>query len=306
MLNPYKLRYVIANFGRSYKLINEEIGEIAYQCPYCKELGKKFSDYKLYVNVNKLVYDCKRCGRQGYLAYKDISLLEDDRPSLASLLSAPAEEGSYIRIPKDLLIDYPDTKAFDYMLGRGFSKEDIRKYSFRLPGINESKLIGRVVIPNQIFYSNYTDMFTARSYTGSSLRYYNPPNSQKSKILFNAHNIPENPEYLILNEGPLNSIIAGDLSVASYGKVLSKEQFQIIKRINPYKIYISYDTDAKEQSEDLCKKFLEYSSIKPFLVILPDNKDAVDLGKEKYKEIVFSTQRYSLRSSFIDILSRCL
>ena len=304
MVNRYKLAYVVSKFGSDYAVANEVAGEITYHCPFCPSHGKRNNDRKLYINVNKLVYDCKRCGSQGSLRSRQADLYEDETDvseSLVSLFSEVEDTSSYYHLPSDKLIDFPDSTAYKYMVSRGFTPNDMIKYSMRLPGIkDDGKLMGRVVIPNRIVYSDYTDMFTARSFVGHPNRYYNPPNSQKSKILFNIQNIKPNPDYLILNEGPLNSIIAGDYSVASYGKVLSNTQFKLIKDLHPKEIYISYDTDAEEQSEALCKKFLSYTDIVPHKVMLPDNKDAVDLGHEGYLDIVLNTKKYTCFTSLLD------
>ena len=300
MINQSKLSYVISKFGTDYVIASEGAGEITYHCPFCPEQGKRNNDRKLYVNVNKLVYDCKRCGTQGSLRSKEAEFF-DDETSLKDLFPTPEDLSLYYHLPSDKLIDFPASNAYKYMVSRGFTPSDMIKYSMRLPGLKDGNLLGRVVIPNRILYRDYTDMFTARTFIDHPNRYYNPPNSQKSKILFNLHNIPANPDYIILNEGPLNSIIAGDYSVASYGKVLSNAQFKLIKDLNPKEIYISYDTDAEEQSEALCKKFLSYTDIVPHKVMLPENKDAVDLGHERYLDIVLNTKKYTCFTSLLDL-----
>ena len=71
MLNHSNLRLVISVLGSDYAVANESSGEITYHCPYCPSYGKRNNDRKLYVNVNKLVYDCKRCGTKGSLRPKD-------------------------------------------------------------------------------------------------------------------------------------------------------------------------------------------------------------------------------------------
>lgn len=300
MLNQSNLSYITAKFGADYIIASESAGEIVYHCPFCPERGKKNSDRKLYVNVNKLAYDCKRCGTRGFLWSKEAEFFEDNT-ALKDLFSKQEDLSLYYHLPADRLIDYPSSTAYSYMIGRGFTPDDMIKFSMRLPGTKDRNLLGRVVVPNRIVYKDYTDMFTARTFTGQPNRYYNPPNSRKSKILFNLHNIPPNPDYIILNEGPLNSIIAGDYSVASYGKILSNAQFRLIKELNPKEIYISYDTDAEEQSEVLCKKFLAYTDIVPHKVMLPDNKDAVDLGHERYLDIVLNTKKYNCFASLLDM-----
>ena len=199
MINQSKLSYVISKFGTDYVIASEGAGEITYHCPFCPEQGKRNKDRKLYVNVNKLVYDCKRCGTQGSLRSKEAEFF-DDETSLKDLFPTPEDLSLYYHLPSDKLIDFPASNAYKYMVSRGFTPSDMIKYSMRLPGLKDGNLLGRVVIPNKILYKDYTDMFTARTFIDQPNRYYNPPNSQKSKILFNLHNIPANPDYIILNE----------------------------------------------------------------------------------------------------------
>ena len=177
------------------------------------------------------------------------------------------------------------------MKSRGFTDDDMYKYSMRLPGLTGG-FAGRVVIPNQVISHNWTDMYVARTYMNHPNRYKNPPNSRKSKILFNYHNIPDNPDVLILNEGPLNSIIAGDNSVASFGKALSHDQLDLIIKKNPKKLYVSYDTDAIHYALNTCEAVKAGSDIKVYFVELPDGKDAVDLGRSKYLDIVYNSKEF--------------
>lgn len=305
MINERNLRYVISVFGNDYTIENAEKGEIAYNCPFCPELGHRNDDRKMYVNVNKLKYNCFRCESKGSLSRGLSSEFNtsDVLGALEGLLdnsSSTEEETSYFKIPKDRLIDYKDSTGYQYMHSRGFTDEDIDKYSMRLPGVGD--LIGRVVVPNRIISNNWTDMFVARTYINQPNRYKNPTNSRKSQLLFNYHNIPDNPEYMILNEGPLNSIIAGDYSVASFGKSLSVDQMQLILDKHPTKLYVSYDTDARKKALETCDRFIERSDIEIYLVELPEKwdpikkemkgLDAVDLGRDKYLDIVFNSPRF--------------
>lgn len=305
-MNERNFKYVISIFGDDYSIENKSRGEISFHCPFCPELGHRNDDKKLYVNVNKLVYHCFRCESKGYLSkensseFDDVDILKLFSDYFSNDKSTYEYETSYFRIPEDRVIDYKNSEAYKYMKSRGFTDDDIEKYSMRIPGIGD--LLGRVVVPNVIISKNWTDIYVARTYMNHPNRYKNPNNSRKSKILFNYHNIPDNPEYMILNEGPLNSIIAGDLSVASFGKSLSIDQRKMIINKNPKKLYISYDTDARDKAIHDCDDFANNSNIEVYLVELPEvydsiNKkmkglDAVDLGRSRYLDIVFNTERF--------------
>lgn len=305
MINERNLRYIIGLFGDDYSIENETAGEISYHCPFCPSLGHRNDDKKLYVNTNKLVYQCFRCESKGSLNQKissEFNTVDIGKTFLDYIndSSTDKEETSYFHISPVLLINEKDSTGYKYMRDRGFTDEDIELYSMRLSGLDN--LIGRVIIPNEVISKNWTDMYVARTYIDHPNRYKNPANSKKSQILFNYHRIPDNPKYMILNEGPLNSIIAGKLSVASFGKVLSDTQLQMILDKHPEHLYVSYDTDAIEYALKVCDSVKSRSDIHVHLVELPevvsnttgDKKglDAVDLGRDKYYEIVFNTPEF--------------
>lgn len=297
MMSEVRLRYVISKFGRDYVVANKQSSEITYHCPFCPSLGKRNDDRKLYVNVNKLLWHCKRCDSAGSLNQGSSDLYSVDMYNDIVRWLDPSScrededmESDFYHIPEFKIVDYKDSIPYEYMKSRGFSDEDMEKYSIRISGVDE--FIGRVVIPNKIISNNWTDMYSARSYVGHSNKYKNPSNSKKSRILFNYDNIPDNPDYMILNEGMLDSIIAGDFSVASFGKNLSNEQKRLIIQKNPKKLYVSFDSDAKDNAINVCDSIMNSSSITTYLVELPDDQDAVDLGRDKYHEMVFNTKPF--------------
>lgn len=315
MINQRNLPFIISQFGNDYIIANETAGEIAYKCPWCPSLGKRNDDYKLYVNTNKLVYQCFRCESTGSLNHHLSSEFSnnDIKSAIDAFMNDSKvyeEETSYFHISPYKVIDDKNSLGYQYLKSRGFTDEDIDKYSIRLPELGP--LEGRVIIPNEIISKNWTDMYTARSYLNKEPRYKNPMSSRKSKILFNYHRIPDNPEYVILNEGMMNSIIAGELSVASFGKVLSNDQLKLLLDKNPKHIYVSYDTDARKYALQACDKIKSRSNIKVHLVELPEywnskrqemrGMDAVDLGREKYLDIVFNTPEF-INSKIYNILS---
>jgi phage gp37-like protein len=111
-----------------------------------------------------------------------------------------------------------------------------------------------------------------------------------------------------MNEGAINSIIAGNDSIATYGKHVSDNQLRAILAKRPQKLYVSLDTDAENIAEELCSRIKAISDTKVYLVELPsvwsekDKKqkglDASDLGKERYLEYVNSAKEYTSSSIF--------
>jgi DNA-binding LacI/PurR family transcriptional regulator len=145
----------------------------------------------------------------------------------------------------------------------------------------------------------WTDMYNARTFINDPVRYKNPFSSKRNQIVFNLFRIKENCDRIILNEGAINSIIAGPDSVASFGKYISDEQLKMIIDKHPARIYVSLDTDAREKAEKLCNKLLSLSNSEIYLVELPDNKDASDLGREGYNYYIDTAKRYTNQSIYL-------
>lgn len=313
-----KLRdYVISLLGDDYLQAtkNNFRDELRYQCPFCEEEGRHNDDYKLYINTidgqsSSGKYQCKRCGATGTIKFDEYrkqstsegitKLLEDiyrdyhgDDDLIEDWVSDEDEDDDYYVIPKN----YPKkgTLAYDYILSRGITEEDIEFYNIRVPNLDSPKnMQGRFIVPNRVISKVWTDMYVARSYVGSKVRYKNPVSSAKSKIIFNYQNIEKGIENLIVNEGALNSIIAGRNSIALYGKVASDSQISMIVDKNPKNIYISLDTDAKPEAIELCSKLVGKVSddTKVYLVDLPNGLDASDLGKSDYLDIVYNSKEF--------------
>lgn len=305
--------YVISQLGNDF--IEAGNYELRYQCPFCKEMGKHYDDYKLYVNYKKMKYFCQRCQSSGILKLDDVlkgGSNSDASSILESILSNNSEkdedESDYFLIPKFQPV--PNTLAWDYLMKRHITPSDISKYSIRVPSLSDdSKFQGRVIIPNRVISRFWTDMYNARSYIDDPVRYKNPSSSKKSKIVFNLHNIKDNPGRIIINEGAINSIVAGEDSVASFGKYISDEQLQMILSKRPKKVYISLDTDARDNAEELCRKVIEMSNSEVYLVELPEywdetkgkmkGLDASDLGRDKYNEYLNNARRYVSKSIYL-------
>lgn len=280
-----KLKLAISRFGNDYIGVGSNSPEVRFQCPQCKELGKTYDDYKLYVNCDSGKYWCHRCQLTGTLG-GDSKLYSSstDVYSILNKLLETEEKTSLFKLPKNLASGLAES----YLNSRGISSVDIRYYSIRSEPLHvNTKLSGRVVIPNKIIDMDYTDMFTARSYIGHKLRYYNPYNSASKVTVFNLHRIIDSPSRIIINEGPINSIIAGRNSVATYGKYVSNEKlYQIINK-NPKQIIISLDRDAIDISYKLADRIKKLKpSIEVKIVELPFEEDAASLGKSNYLSYV--------------------
>lgn len=319
--------YVISQMGDDY--IDAGHCEMRYQCPFCKELGLRNNDYKLYVNYKKGAYWCFRCESTGYITFDELSTGESNSDAstyIEKLIlgygKKPEDEkddpSDYFMIPRN--IPMPDTLAWNYLISRGITPDDMSYYSIRVPSVihDEKKFFGRIIIPNRVISHIWTDLYVARTYIDDPIRYKNPSSSKAHDLVFNLHRIKDSPKRIIINEGAINSIIAGRDSVATFGKYVSDIQLSQILSKHPQSIYVSLDTDARKLAEQLCTRIKSLSDARVFLVELPTQwnpdkqeykgLDASDLGKEVYSEYVNHSREfessaiYSIENSFNKIV----
>lgn len=289
--------FIISKFGTDFTRSGDEM---LYHCPYCPPLGKRNDDRKLYVNSKTGKFQCFRCETAGTVFGGDrrlASLLTDTGPSsaiddLLEFVSPEVSEHSdiYYEIPDTRVVDCVGTVPYDYLISRGISRDMMDRYDIRAFGIGRA-FHNRVIIPNRVVRRNWTDFYTGRAILNDMKpRYYNSRSSNKKNIVFNLHNIVNGQE-IIVNEGSINSIIAGDNSVAILGKHASDEQIRQICMKNPPVLYISLDTDARKNALTLASKFHEQLPnclIK--LVDLPDGEDAASLGRLNYLGLLEDSQ----------------
>ena len=296
---------IIANFGTDY-IEDSSSHDLRYQCPHCKELGKTTHDYKLYVSYRDLVFHCFRCDWKGRLAVEE-TYTEAASSKLLKTLSMFANASTnanqvdddavetVYKLPE--VIPAPADPAVIYLMSRGVSYEDILYYGMRVPTPDDpSYFFGRIVIPNRVIAKNWTDMYSARAYIKLEPKYRNPKNSPRAKTVFNLHNIPQNADQIIINEGVLTSIVAGRDSVATYGKAVTDEQIKLIVNKKPKRIYVSLDNDAdpdhglyadptRNKIDELVRKLLTTSDAEIYYIQMPPGKDAVDLGRNVYRSV---------------------
>ena len=301
----YKKNYIIDQLGNEY--IDAGNNEIRYECPFCKESGRKYKDHKLYINYNTGLYFCQRCQSKGRIKFnEDVvtpSNSQDFNNEITKFIktisssSDDYEDNDYYLIPKNPPNN--GTLAYEYIKSRGLTDDDIKFYSIRVSSLNDPRVFkGRIIIPNKVISNRWTDQYVARDYRGSKIRYLNPKNNKTHQIVFNLHRIENNPDSIIINEGVINSIIAGYNSVATYGKYVSDTQLYSILSKKPDKIYVSLDYDAIDLAEKLCYRISLLSDSKVYLVRLEDGLDASDLGRNSYLEVVNNSIEYKSPSLY--------
>jgi hypothetical protein len=305
------LSVAVERFGKNYiKTGNPD--EIRYNCPFCLDRrGKADDDAKFYVNITKGKFLCFKCGVRGRLGshvqespydfYEKLLKYFDSRHE-SDIVDDDDENVYYI--PN---IEIPDESlAFEYCIKRGITRDIIKKYSIRL-GIGN--LFGRIVIPNIVYGESgiWTDMYSARSYINldPKPKYYMPPGSNKSKVVFNLHRIPDYCENMFLNEGVLTSIVAGDYSIAFYGCNFSNEQVKQVASKEAKNYYCTFDGDeagikANEKLAECLSRLLKNES-NVYIVYMPKDKDAADMGQKQYIEYVMDNRIKYYSATYLKI-----
>lgn len=298
MDNDELIELVIKHFGSDYAL-SANGKNMSYVCPFCEEkLGKIKTDRKLGVNVDpmsphKLQWHCFRCGSSGRLAFKKKDLY-DNLQSLSSLakMLQPKEDEEYT--PDEYNMTYipkspikVGTEPYNYLINRGITDEKIEYYQLRL---GEDQFSKRIIIPNKLYGQTWCDVFQARDYTGKKQpKYLNPAGIDKSKIVFNLHRQPKNPEELIIVEGCITAICGGKNCVGTYGCHPSKSQIEQILSVKPKTLICCYDNDdagnegMKQLVRDIVSRGYKENL---YYVNMPKGKDAADLGEEAFQEYV--------------------
>lgn len=226
--------------------------DIIYRCPFCE--GTRGSGH-LYINYNKNMYHCYKCGIGGrdikYLLMSlGISCNEEIPESifekkstsvkLTDLLSKKIDEPKKRDLNKITRFFYEHTieltsGAIDYLHKRNVSDEEISVYNIR-EGINKlGSLVcgekgqnyqGRILVPSMI--GKEVSYFVARDYVNpnNKRKYLNPPSTiaYSSEDVWNLSLARSVSSTVIICEGVFTAIAAGKgkyNAVATYGKSIA-------------------------------------------------------------------------------------
>lgn len=180
--------------------------------------------------------------------------------------------------------------ARTYLKGRGF---DITKLALRGVGYCTSgEYKGYIILP---FYDNNKLIyFNARSYMFGGTKFHNPKVEDfgigKSILLFNADALNLYDTVYIV-ESVMNAYTWGDNAIATSGKAISQHQLSRIIRSQVKRVVFLLDPDAYKEAIEFALKLVQFKKVK--VVLLPNDKDVNDLGKNKTMKYVFKTRYQS-------------
>lgn len=293
LLNNEKV--IIDRFGTDYLYNkNDTKPHMVYNCPFClSKRGKADDDHKLYVSMLNLKFYCFKCHSKGTIRSFDVSadnshIIYNKLLSMYDNDTDEDEEDNMFYI-KDIKIP-KDTKAYEYLIGRGIDDEKIDYYNIRF-GTDE--LFGRIIVPNIMYSKNWTDMYQARSYINQIPKYVNPEGANKSQSVFNLHRLGKGGEVYVV-EGAITAICGGRDCIGLYGSSPSEKQLTdiISHEFEEINCVLDYDESGIKGNQRLAEELrLRCSSrTKINIINMPPGVDAADLGESKFKRYVHNNK----------------
>ena len=289
------------NKKEAKKVLYETLGtyydkgeELLFSCPVCDHHKRKFS-----INLDKNAYKCWVCDYRGrnirrvimrfgtYTQLSNWSQLSDEtclqRIGEIFMDLGVRESKVAVQLPAEFLslttspLPATGVRAFKYLQSRGVTEADILKWKIGFCFSGEYR--NRIIIPS--FAENGDcSYFIARSYTGDSYKYKNPPASMD--VVFNELFIDWNRDLTIV-EGVFDALVVGN-AVPILGSTLRKGSDllrQIVQNDTP--VFIALDPDAANKERRIIKMLLEYD-IELYKIDVTGYEDVGSMPKEIFRE----------------------
>lgn len=268
----------------------DTVEELSIPCPYCPA----HKESKLFVNIEKGVFNCFRCGYSG-----KIDKLSRQHPNLFSKIEDNISVSAFNRLKMYATVR-PDAELdssvlselktvrkidesdphYEYLLGRGWTEEIISLYAPLKTQTEKYK--DRVIIP-VVDDNNKVVYFTARDITGlSKMKYTNPA---KDKDFIFKSKTPVDTVYTedaFICEGIFDGFkLPGGCSLL--GKTLNKTQHSpLYKFLKSRKnVYICFDPGTEKYAERLAVEIDSWFVDKNIFImdwVSDSEENSTDLG----------------------------
>lgn len=238
-------------------------------CPFCGD-----DRYKLYVNKEKGLYDCKLCGQQGniyQLQAKYGTLDQIGQPDILRKKYKPMNSALADKAVTELS---NNTIALEYLHDRGFTDETIKFFKL---GVQDEWLL----IPH--FFEKDLWNFKMRTYEGEKRfkRVVGQPT-----VLFNADNLDYSKKAIVIVESETDCMAAWQMGVKNVVAITGGAKTFVpewLKTFNKFKqvfICLNSDEPGQKGTEKLAEKIGYPKSLN---VILPckDVNDYLKEGRDK-------------------------
>jgi len=248
-------------------------------CPYCHHRrGKPDLDSKLYINKTSHLGHCKKCNWKGSCSSLLSQFLGVDFMFESSLEKFFGTDDRKYRVDHNFIhLDsvsskitppYEYSPTYAYLKRRGITDDEIKKYDLRYgTGI----YLNRVVVPcfDKTLNCNYIVCRSIDPY--EKRKYFNPPESDKSSVLFNQQ-LLSHQDNVIVCEGVFSAIgcqravdrvRSSHVVTAMLGKLISQQQVSILNRSSVSSCTLLLDSDVSEKdiraNSDVLKKHASFN-----------------------------------------------
>lgn len=278
--------------------------EIRFNCPQCvtrrHNIGNPDRDQKLYVNFSRGVFYCQRCFWKGSVdfLYKSLGIVKTLPKGVLELIPTdltdelgidkqdPDEPSGSIGVP-DNSPDFANTDAWYWLwnriqtIGIDEAVELMKETVFRR-GVK--KYWHRVFICD--VYRGITRYWQARTYLDSvKPKYLSPWGISRNEILFNQQYVEDySCDPVIICEGMLSAIVAGRDAVATYGRVVTTGQLEILADLDCREFIIAAESDvnAKRDAAKVAEN-LHRRNKRVHILDMPKGEDPASLGRERFR-----------------------
>lgn len=202
-----------------------------------------------------------------------------------------------------------------YLKKRGLSMDDITFFHLgyvisgwiERPGKTPLEVKHSVLIPTldqegQIVYWN-TRSIEYQPFVKSINAITNEEQYSKRDVLWNQSWI-DHDSYMVICEGVFNAMTCFNkpyIGVATFGKMVSDTQIQLIYKLRPARYYLFLDNDAKDQEYRLAKRLIDTGVPRDKIYIVNNpygDQDANDLGKATTLKLLNEAKPVSLFTLF--------
>lgn len=275
------LKALEANLG---SLVGKSGGdEYRFNCPYCiHKVGSADTKGHLYINLELVIGDargwsnCYRCGTAAPVKFLIEGCNVDTEVTVSSgslrkvvlesflpntVKSSTRKTAGIIDFPEDFLPVSKETEAYQYLVSRGLSDEDIQEYEIgygyarlhRLEEKTRQRYVGsgRIIFPDRDLQGRL-QYWVARTYKNHKIKYKNCRSDSRMQI-YSLSRASQNKDQVVICEGPLSAIRAGRDAVATYGKLITSDQILILAKSNFNRYVVALDGDAKQEAYRLAK-----------------------------------------------------
>jgi len=263
-------------------------------CPSCGRLDK----YGVNLGINRT--NCFRCGYHPspFNLVMDVESLGTYSEVLVFLKAYEGQEYLEPVVERIEQVDavlppgYMNLLVGDSLLSKG-AREYIKVRGFDVDEMGykgwgyctTGDYLGYIIIP--FYVGGKLIYYNARRYMGSGPKYMNPAIEDfglgKSLIMYNIDALALYKK-IYLTEGAINAETIGDQGISTGGKKISHYQISMINKSEVKRVIILLDPDGIDDAVKVGLELAYHKKIK--VVLLPEDKDVNNLGKEKTLSIV--------------------